>query len=99
MATLLQLATLRNDAVILQRIEAAIAKKAVYLRDYPTATQAEKDWVSRVLGNGETVAVAQRCAWEVVADARLANAVYEAGLPGVTDENFQAAVEAACMRY
>lgn len=100
MATLLQLATLRNDAVILQRIEAAIAKKAVYLLGFPA--DPNYGWAVGALINQQTAAIAQRCAWEVVANPVLADGVYAEGMPGVPDDGangFQAIVESVCTKY
>ncbi len=100
MATLVQLHTLRNDPVILNRIEAAIAKKAVYLLSFPA--DASYGWAVNAIINQQTAAIAQRCAWEVVANPVLADGVYEAGMPGIPDEGengFKAIVESVCTKY
>lgn len=100
MATNLEIYALRTNADLLKRIEVAVARYAVYLKGLGVgATQQQRDWAARVFEGQLTSTIAQNCAWEVVNDPTVRDAVDVAGVPDTGAGSLQTVVEAVCLKY
>lgn len=99
MATNLQIYALRTNEALLQRIEVAIARYATYIRTNQAATEEQRQWAYRVFEGGQSAAIAQACAWEVVNDPLVRDAADVAGLPDTGGGSLQVAVEAVALKY
>lgn len=100
MASNLEIYALRMNEDLLKRIETAVTRLATYLRGLgDNANPEQQQWAAVVLENGRSAAIAQACAWEVVFNPIIGDAVDVSGVPDTGEGSLQVAVEVCCLNY